>query len=230
MRYEAEKSEDLKFRSSGLDYRGTKLQQSQFFVSLVTILTIGNLSCHDGQLQEKRIARIDTTIIKIHNYTGDGIRDTSFLYITGEDFDSSFSWTYELRSHGETILYRQGSDSGWDRFFAEKGFEADRGDYATCKSKFFYDELGLSILQPKDYNDSGLVVWMTDTTRSVTYPFLRDSCRLDDHDARAIIDSLANAIMNHAATLTTFMESPASNEPVMTYVTRLKRFVPIYKD
>ncbi|MFZ1082646.1 MAG: hypothetical protein WAO19_12075 [Candidatus Kryptoniota bacterium] len=193
-------------------------------------MAIAISSCHGRHLQEKPAAPIDTTITRLYDYTGDGVIDTSYLHITGEDFDSSFSWTYDLRSNGETIIHRQGSDAGWDSLFAEKGFEADSGDYTTSKIKFFYHELGLYVLQPKDYDDSGLVAQMNDTTFGITYPFLRDSCGLGDQEARAIMDSLANTIMDHTATLVTFIEIPESNEPLKIYVARLKKFVPIYED
>ena len=230
VRTEAEELEHFEFRGMKADRHSRKLMRSGLLIGLITVFAIGILSCHREHQQQKKVTRIDTTITRPYDYTGDGVIDTSSLHITGQDFDSSFTWTFDLRSRGETILHKEGSDSGWDSMFAVKGFEADSGDYATSKTKFFFSELGLDVLQRKDYSDSGLVAEMIDTTGSITYPFLRDSCGFSDHDAKMLIDSIAHTIMNHTATLVTFYGIPESNEPVMTYVRRLRRFLPIYQD
>jgi len=206
------------------------IMQTGPLASLVVLLAIGISSCHDGHLQAKKVSRIDTTIIRVYDYTGDGVIDTSSLHVIGDDFDSPFSWTYDLRSKGQAIIHREGSDLGWDSLFYEKGFEDYSSDYITGKQKFFFHELGLYVLQSKDYSGSDLVASMVDPGISITYPFLRDSCGLDDRDARALIDSVANKIMSHTAVLTTFNETPVSNEAVMIYVAKLNRFIPVCED
>jgi len=81
----------------------------------------------------------DTLLIRVADYTGDGVLDTEKIHIVGESFKSPLSWIYDLRSNGQVIYHHEGSyDLKSDSFFFDPRYVGKCSDYYSCKSKFFF--------------------------------------------------------------------------------------------
>jgi hypothetical protein len=139
---------------------------------------------------------IDTSIVRIADYTGDGFPDTSRLHLTAKTFASPFSWTFDVVSREHLVFHREGFDSWTDSLFADTGFVSGCSNYDECKRKFYFSELGFYSLKSTDYDGGWFAESMVDSDCCglVLYHHLLDSCGVSSVDARVITDSVASAV------------------------------------
>jgi hypothetical protein len=213
------------------------MRSNQLIVCIATFILFG---CHNTEDNKsnvsigstKQATKFDTTLNRVADYTGDGILDTAILHITGKSFSSPFSWVYDLKSNGQIVYHYEASDdSTSDKFYADSNYVGHCKDYASCKKKFFFQELGLIIdssMYPAD--------WVADCLKNenlgnLTYHYIIDSCGITDKkEAKVIVDSIASVIRNTKPKLISFLESAVMQGSSMIFVKRFNRFVPVYHE
>jgi hypothetical protein len=206
----------------------------------VCIALFALLSCHNSDKSKSvenidalnQPAKFDTTLIRVFDYTGDGVLDTATLQITGKSFNSPLSWTYVLRSNGQTVYHQEGyDDSTSNTFYADPRYVGNCKDYADCKKKYYFQELGLSIVDSSGYGD-GIADHMKDKNwGALAYHYIMDSCGVTNKSvAEAIVDSMASVIKFTKPKLVSFLESPVQDGSLMMFVKRFNRFVPVYHE
>ena len=175
---------------------------------------------------------IDTTIVRIADYTGDGFPDTSRLHLTARTFTSPFSWTFDVGSHERLMFHREGIDTWMDSLFADTGFVSGCSSYDDCKRKFYFGKLGFYVLKATDFDADEISAAMADSEHYglLFYHDLVDSCGVNSVEAKTLTDSVALAVKEGRCLLVTFIQHPQSSSPILVYVERLRRFVPVYED
>ncbi|MGA3287623.1 MAG: hypothetical protein ABSD46_09365 [Bacteroidota bacterium] len=213
------------------------MRTNRLIVCVVIFILLG---CHNSDENKLNVRidstnkanKFDTTLIRVADYTGDGILDTAILHITGINFISPLSWGYDLWSKGQIVFHYEASDdSTSDRFYADSNYVGHCRDYINCKKKFFFQELGLNIdssTYPAD--------WIADFMKSekwdaITYQYIVDSCGITDNkEAEFIVDSIASVIRTKKPKLISFLESAVMQGSAMIFVKRFNRFVPVYHE
>ena len=177
--------------------------------------------------------KIDTTIIKVNDFTGDSVADTIKVHVFADKFNSPFSWTCELFIGGQCIYhFSVYSDSGTERLLSDSTFvnrEMRLHDYATAKRHFFFNDLGVLFLTEKDYNLDGIIEVMTNDSFGPKN-YLIDSCSFDDIKSNIIVDSLKVRLKEHRAKPFNFIFDPLSSGAVWMYSKEANRVIPIYHE
>ena len=179
-----------------------------------------------------RAQRIDTLITRVADYTGDGVLDTEIIHITGESINSPYSWKYDLWSNGQIIYHYEASyNSKSDSFFYDPRYVGGCTDYNSCKHRFFFEELGMLIIDSKHYAD-GIASHMSDNAfGAIGLHFIMDSCGITNRqEAEIILDSIATVINKNKPNLVSFLETPVQEGSIMIFVKRFNRFVPVYHE
>ena len=212
----------------------TQIVNIQILIALALVCSACQRSSdhHDSTVRKKSQTEIDTTIVCIVDYTGDSVPDTARLRITAKAFTKPFSWDFDVISQEGIVFHREGVDTWMDSLFADTGFVSGCSGYDNCKRKYYIEELGLYVLKPRDYDGVSLAEAMTDSVHygSVFNHDLIDSCGISPDEAKVMADSVAFVLKSAKCLLVSFIDSPVESGPVLVYVDRLKRFVPIYDD
>ncbi len=212
----------------------TQMVTTQILIALALVCSACQRSSnHDGSTESHRLrTEVDTTIVRIVDYTGDSVPDTARLRLTARAFTEPFSWSFDVTSQGRLVFHREGIDTRIDSLFADAGFVLGCSDYDNCKRKYYFEELGLYVLEPRDYDAVSLSEAMNDSVHygSLFYHDVLDSCGISPDAAKAMADSVASELKSEKCLLVSFIDSPVSSGSVLVYVDRLNRFVPVYDD
>jgi len=174
----------------------------------------------------------DTLLIRVADYTGDGVLDTEKIHIVGESFKSPLSWIYDLRSNGQVIYHHEGAyDLKSDSFFFDPRYVGKCSDYYSCKSKFFYKELGMETIDSTGYANGIANYMKNEHWGAIGLHFIIDSCGVHNkREAELIVDSISSVISKTKPKLFAFCFSPVESGSLMIYVKRFNCFIPVYHE
>lgn len=176
--------------------------------------------------------KMERTFTAQGDVTGDGIKETLSIHITGASINSPFTWELTiLGSSGKTIYSIKRNDAWLDKFFSDDGYVTNCSGYLTCKEKYYFSELPDEIFG---------------SLKPSTEAFDMDEFRLKNLKATAgaylgkqgVNSAKINeAILEMQKTISTppyfVLQVPLSavqSEPPMIWVKCLDRFVPYYQE
>jgi hypothetical protein len=198
--------------------------------SIIRQLAFGLVFISPLALSQQRSAPVDSTLVAMADFTGNGIADTVSFHVIADSLWSPFSWTLAISSSGRSIFLGAENDSSFDRFFADKGFVGNCTGYADCKKHWYFtDFLRLLLVSPDDSSFASEKLSEMQVDQFAT-PYLIDSCMLSSADAKLIVREIFSKLTPRRITLITYPPYPASSGPVWMYVPRLARFVPIWNE
>jgi len=174
--------------------------------------------------------KIDTTLFRLVDITGDGINDTISLSIEASSINSPFNWTLKVVSNNRVLYSYVEKDRRTDSRFTENS--KTQQEYINLKKKFFFKQFaGLEVTKkvrfgPKNFfSDADCVHNMHETV----YRQLVEHCGL----AKIQAEKLANQITQKVklGKVPIFMHSIGMDTSLpMIYVKECESLIPIYTD
>ena len=176
-------------------------------------------------------AKIDETLTKYLDVTGDGQDDRIILRIRGRDFTHPFTWSLEIESNGKCVFRHESDDAWLDRFFHDVGYVDDCNGYVGCKRKYYFHDLleFMFIRTDLSGNPHAFDEANSGSIHTIGRKHLTDVCRVSDKTASDIVRRMMDQIQSGKAVLLYVPISPVHSEIPRMYVSEVERFVPIYQ-
>ncbi len=211
--------------------------------SALLCMYIGMLST-TGAMAQSYLAfhgRIDTTLYRSVDVTGDGIPDTVELHLNAPDFKSPFNWSLQIWSQRHDLLYSfTESDSDTDNMLQlQAGLDSDLTYNANDWKRylllkynlFFKDFAGLKV---NPHMDWGIDTLEYDSTYDGSIyqtagNFLFSRCHMSKQEARGAIQRVVLQLKKGKLPIVTHDEGLETALP-MVYFPECKKLVPIWSD
>ena len=149
---------------------------------------------HDVSAEQKIDihSKVDVTLTKLADATGNGQVDQITLRILGQDFVHPFTWALEIQSNGKAIYVHESDDAWLDQFFNDSGFVLDCSGYVDCKQKYYFkDLLGFLLVESTlEANPHALDKENVGSIHTVARNFFRDECGVSGEVATEIIQRM----------------------------------------
>lgn len=119
-------------------------RQTQFFLSIILLITSVACAAKQGALQSDTVKKIDSVLVTpIGDIDFDGKQDSIVCSISGKSWQAPFTVTYSFRNGGNILYSQSFNDAVFDAEFNNSGSLdfCDNGDYLSCKKKWYFDLL-----------------------------------------------------------------------------------------
>lgn len=175
--------------------------------------------------------KIDTTLVRMIDVTGDQVREKVELHIKASAYDSLFTWMLIIISKDKIIYQYSESDPSLESRFQEETLEGKR--YKDIKYKFFFTDFvefvagtdirfgDRDLLFNKEYKGSVYVV---------ARRYLTNQCKLDDKAAERIVEGLVVKLRSKKAVIISHTIKGFDSTLPMVFVSDVQKFIPIYSD
>ena len=191
------------------------------------------LSIFCGVFAQPVDARIDKTIIRKVDVTGNGLADEIILHLKAKDMNSPFTWSLTILAGNKVIYSHKSDDASIDNNFKDVGYVTGCHDYISCKKKYYYDDIlnYLILTGNKWYDPNGIL----DKSKSNTlYPLgrkqLSECCNITGSQANSILDKIERKLRSGKAVVLNIPESPVDSYPPMLFAPEVGRFLVIYEE
>jgi hypothetical protein len=192
------------------------------YAIVITIVAMSSLA-----IGQTFTPSIDATLKTTADVTGDGLADTVVFHILGDSLSAPFSWTLSIYSSGQTIFQYAQNDSAINEFVGEPAYVGNCSNYFECKQRwYFHDFLPLFLVAERD----NFLSTLTKTrVAQLAAPYLVDSCGVHSDQVDSLLDDIMLELKSRRFTLLNHPVGPGYG-PLWIFVTRIRRFVPIWDD
>jgi hypothetical protein len=175
--------------------------------------------------------KVDTTLIKIVDVTGDGVPDSVFLHMRSANFYAPFDWTLSIKL-GDSIIYSyREADSSTESYF---DFDSTcNSHYIECKYDYYFNSfVGLKV-DPTfsiiyDGKDKLLEEDYSGSIYHCARAYLIKEFHFDTSRADEAIRKMVEKIKRGKAIVIQHNDGPFLSTQPMAYFAEVNRFVPIY--
>ena len=175
---------------------------------------------------EKDNSSLDTTLIRLVDLTGDSIADTVVLNLHISSWNEPVSWELYIVHDHDTLYRVAGDDARIDKFYGDPEFMYQCDSYLECKKKWYLEQLinfRVEKLEPGNRR------------REIAHNYGKHFAEMENSEYGLRLDeALANWqwLWEYYADkpIVTFEIRTAleSSTPVLTFHSKLGKFVPIY--
>ncbi len=204
---------------------------------------LGAITSSDAMTQPYRHmrGRIDTTVYRYIDVTGDTIPEIVSLHLKALNFKAPFDWTLQIWSRDKDLLYSFSEhDSATDYLLQlESGLDSDStfnandwNKYQQTKYDFFFKKFaGLSVSYNLRYGvpEYRYKRSYDGSIYTVAQKYLIGSCHMSAKDARLAIDNAVKRLKRKEIPVVIHDVGVDTVLP-MAYFPECKKLVPIYSD
>lgn len=195
--------------------------------ALLSVFSTG--PAYEGEIAT--IDRVDETLTREVDVTGDGKLDLIALNFRGESWQAPFRWTLTIKSMGKVIFEHKSDDTWMNPFFADKDYVLDCTDYVSCKKKYYERDI-LEVLVDARIPLPDSRIFDRDYPRSI-YEVARDELvgkyHVSESQASLIIAAMISRLQSGGIpVLLVPVSAVQANYPIM-YAPEVSGFVRIYE-
>jgi hypothetical protein len=196
-------------------------------VVTLTVLAVGNVRAQGGAPP-----RVDQTLTREADLTGDGKPERIALRLEGDSWQAPFRWSLSIASVGKIVFSRQSDDSPIDSLFSEKGFVDDKCDsYIACKRQYYLHDLLDNLIVKADWpaDHHALVDDSSGSVRETLFEQLTGEYRITPGQVAAIVTAVKAKLRTKRAVLIYVPVSPVYSERPRVWIQAVGAFVTLYR-
>ncbi|MFA8343220.1 MAG: hypothetical protein ACEPO8_09660 [Rhodothermaceae bacterium] len=168
--------------------------------------------------------KINETIVKYIDVTGDKVKDKTTLKLKAENIDAPFKWNLSIVSNGNKILDHKADDTIINKLFTDKNFvDEDCKNYKECKKQYYYSYILGNLISGIDVDRN------YDSISSTIKEELKEKTKLSDKEIEQLTEKIISRIRRKELAVVSIHESPVQRHFPIVYVKEINKFVIVYK-
>jgi hypothetical protein len=194
---------------------------------------IGILIANAGTAQSD-LARVERTIERTIDVTGDGVPDRIVLKISADTWQTPIKWSLSILSKGK-VVYSYFSDDTWlDKFFNDRDFmNKTCTGYLDCKKKYYLTDLMKGVAEidfrPPDPDSRFFDKVRAGSIYNTAGKELIEKYHFTESEAFQTVDLMVSKIKAGKAILINIPVSPVQVQFPRMYCDKVGAFLVIYE-